>query len=72
MNITVRFAEESDLERINEIRRQVNELHVSGRPDIFRDGFCNELKDVIYERYKGDNSAVIALSVYLLLAFKTR
>lgn len=41
----VRLATEADLERINELRQQVNRLHVEGRPDIFRPGFCDELRD---------------------------
>ena len=41
----VRLATEADLERINELRQQVNRLHVEGRPDIFRPGFSDELRD---------------------------
>ncbi|MBQ4426052.1 MAG: GNAT family N-acetyltransferase [Lachnospiraceae bacterium] len=44
-----RFAEEGDLERVNGLRRQVNELHVQGRPEIFRPGFPEELRDYIDE-----------------------
>lgn len=46
--VTVRFAEEKDLERINELRRQVNDLHVEGEPGIFRPGFGRELQNHIY------------------------
>ena len=35
----VRFAEEKDLPWVNELRRQVSELHAKGRPDIFKPGF---------------------------------
>ena len=41
----VRFAEERDIPRINELRRQVSELHAQSRPDIFKPGFCQELQD---------------------------
>ena len=41
----IRIAESKDLEAINELRRQVNEIHVSGRPDIFKPGFCKEFQD---------------------------
>lgn len=34
----VRFAEEKDLDIINELRKQVNDIHVEGRPDIFKAG----------------------------------
>ena len=46
--MSVRFAEESDLERVNELRRQVNELHVQGKPDVFKPGFCDELRDYVF------------------------
>ncbi len=41
----VRFAEEKDIIRVNELRKQVNDIHVEGRPDIFKAGFCRELQD---------------------------
>ena len=40
----VRIAKPEDAERINELRRQVNELHVSGRPNHFKAGFGEELR----------------------------
>ena len=46
--MSVRFAKENELERVNELRRQVNELHVAGRPDIFKPGFPKELSDHVY------------------------
>lgn len=32
---------------INELRKQVNDLHVEGKPDVFKPGFCDELRDFI-------------------------
>ena len=46
--VDVRFARDEDLERVNELRRQVNDLHVAGKPEIFRPGFCDELRDYIH------------------------
>ena len=46
--VTVRMAREEDLERVNELRRQVNDLHVAGKPDVFKPGFCDELRDYIH------------------------
>lgn len=40
----VRFAKKEDLERVNELRKMVNDIHVEGRPDIFKPGFCKELQ----------------------------
>ena len=45
---TIRFAVRDELEQVNRIRKQVNELHVSGEPAIFKDGFSKELSDYIY------------------------
>jgi GNAT superfamily N-acetyltransferase len=43
----VRFAEEQELDRVNELRRQVNDLHVAGKPDVFKPGFPEELREYI-------------------------
>ncbi|MBR6705988.1 MAG: GNAT family N-acetyltransferase [Clostridia bacterium] len=45
--VAVRFAREEDLDRINELRRQVNEVHVAGKPEVFKPGFSDELRDYI-------------------------
>ncbi len=45
--MAVRFAKESELDRVNALRKQVNDLHVAGRPDIFKPGFSKELQDHI-------------------------
>ena len=45
---------------MNELRAMVNELHVEGRPDIFRPGFTDELKNYIYQKFDSENSDVIA------------
>lgn len=55
----VRFAREDELERVNAIRRQVNELHVTGRPDVFKDGFPDELRDYIYEIWKDPDKGIV-------------
>lgn len=44
MQPTVRYAKEEDLERVNVLRRAVNELHANGRPDFFRPDFCEALQ----------------------------
>jgi len=46
---TMRLAKETDLDRVNELRRQVNTVHVEGRPDIFKPGFCREMQEVAGE-----------------------
>lgn len=46
--MTVRFAGESDLAAVNRLRRQVNDLHVAGRPGTFKPGFPRELADYVF------------------------
>lgn len=55
----VRFAQERDLPRVNALRKQLSELHASGRPDIFKSGFCQELQDRVYEIYRSEDSDVL-------------
>ena len=44
--ITVRFAAENEIARVNELRKQVSRLHAENRPDVFRPDFCNELRQI--------------------------
>lgn len=44
---TIRFADRDDTEKINILRKQVNELHVNGKPEVFKAGFTDELRDYI-------------------------
>lgn len=59
MSIVVRSARREELERVNELRRQVNEVHVSGRPDVFRPGFGEELQKHLYDRFEAPDADVI-------------
>ena len=45
--MSIRFAQAEDLDRVNELRRQVNELHAKGKPEIFRAEFSPEFRDFI-------------------------
>ena len=55
----VRFAEKKDLERVNALRRQVNDLHVAGRPDIFKPGFPKELRDYVFTVFDDPRQAIV-------------
>ena len=44
----VRFALPQDAEAINVLRKEVNDLHVAGRPNHFKAGFGKELQDHVY------------------------
>ena len=58
--ILVRPATFEELARINEIRRYVNDVHVTGRPDTFRPGFCSELEQILYKRFEMENWVILA------------
>ncbi len=50
--MTVRFASAEDLEAVNALRRQVNDLHEQGRPEVFKPGFPRELRDYVQEIFR--------------------
>ncbi len=50
--MSTRFATESDLSRVNALRKQVNDLHVKGKPDVFKSGFSQELQDHIHTVFR--------------------
>ncbi len=57
--VTVRFAGEEDLERVNSLRRQVNDLHVAGRPTLFKPGFPPEVRDHIYTIWEDPRQRIV-------------
>lgn len=58
-NLIVRYAKREELESVNKIRKQVNEVHVKGRPDIFREDGWQFLEPFIYTWFDEENSEVI-------------
>ena len=68
--MNVRMAKEEELSRINELRKQVNDLHVAGKPEIFRPGFSEELQDLIYEIWRDpEKELVVAETDGAILGF---
>ena len=57
--VTVRFAREDELDRVNELRRQVNDLHVEGKPEVFKPGFSDELRDFIHNIWEDPNKEIV-------------
>ena len=43
-----RFARREDLDAVNVLRREVNDLHVAGKPEVFKPGFSDELREYVY------------------------
>lgn len=54
-----RFATMADKEQINALRREVNGLHVQGRPDIFKPGFGPEIRDHVDTYLRGEAGRAI-------------
>lgn len=63
MAIEVRLARREELERVNALRRQVNDLHVAGRPGHFRPGFNAELQQHVYDQFEAENEDVLVALV---------
>ena len=63
MSIVVRSARREELERVNELRRQVNDLHVEGRPRHFKPGFGPELQAHVYDQLESDRFDVLVAEV---------
>ena len=57
--MTVRFARETELEEINRLRKQVNDLHVAGKPDVFKPGFGRELQDYLYAIWNDPEQRIV-------------
>ena len=57
--MTVRFAAEEDLPRVNELRRQVHALHAAGRPETFKEGFPDELRDHLYTIWNDPEQEIV-------------
>ena len=57
--MTIRFARVEELDRVNELRRQVNDLHVAGAPAFFKPGFPDELRDFIYTVWQDPQKEIL-------------
>lgn len=59
MDFEIRYAALSDLPQVNILRKQVNDLHAHGRPDIFRNDFCDAMQKRLYDQFAAEDSDVI-------------
>ncbi len=55
----VRVAAIEDLDRVNELRKQVNTLHVNGRPDHFKGGWNEELQHHAMEFLEAEDKDIL-------------
>ena len=59
----IRFAREDELVRVNELRKQVNDVHVEGKPEVFKAGFSDELRDFIYDIWNDPEQKIVVADV---------
>lgn len=57
--MNIRLATEADLPRVNELRRQVNDVHVAGKPEVFRPGFNEALQQHVYTLFAQEDHAIL-------------
>ena len=57
--VTVRPVRDEDLEQVNVLRKQVNDVHVAGKPEVFKPGFCDELRDYIHVIRKDPQQEIV-------------
>ncbi len=57
--MAVRFAREEELPRVNELRKQVNDLHVAGKPEGFKPGFPQELQDFVFAIWNDPEKEIV-------------
>lgn len=62
-NIVIRSAKREELDAVNKIRKQVNDIHVNGRSDIFREDGWQFIEPFIYSRFDEENSDVIVAAI---------
>ena len=55
----VRFAREEDLPQVNVLRKQVNDVHVAGKPNVFKPGFPDELRDYLYVVWQDPQKKIV-------------
>ena len=67
-DLIIRYAEKEELDAVNRIRKQVNDIHTKGRPDIFRADAWDNIRDIVYKRFEEEDSGLIVAVHVLLLA----
>ena len=55
----IRFANIEDIEQVNIIRKEVNDLHVKGEPNIFKPGFCKEMQEFVKTFLNNENKMLL-------------
>ena len=61
--MNVRIARDDELDQVNVLRKQVNDLHVAGKPDVFKPGFCDELRDFIHVIWNDPEKEIVVAEI---------
>ncbi len=67
-----------DFEQVNILRKQVNDLHVQGQPDIFKPGFCQEMQEYLKQFIDSQDKQLLVyeqdgkICGYAMLEFVTK
>ena len=62
-NLIIRYSKRTELASVNNIRKQVNDVHVNGRSDIFREDGWQFIEPFIYTRFDAENGGVIVATI---------
>jgi len=57
--MAIRFAVKNDLEQINVLRKEVNDIHVNEKPEFFKAGFSDELRNHIYTIWNDPKQKIV-------------
>ncbi len=75
----IRIATKEDTANVNNIRKQVNDLHVQGEPEIFKSGFAPEMAEYINEFVNSNTKYLIineddngTINAYAMVEFIVR
>ena len=55
----IRFAKEAELDQVHVLRKQVNDIHVEGKPEVFKAGFGAELRNFIYDIWADPEQKIV-------------
>lgn len=55
----IRFARFEELEQVNVLRKQVNDLHVKNKPEVFKAGFPDALRNYVYDIFRDPRKRIV-------------
>ena len=74
----IRLGKMEDIQQVNVIRKEVNDLHVKGKPNIFKPGFCSALAEYVKQFVGSDDKMLLVceennlICAYAMIEFITK